>query len=178
MHRPALWTALPTPLRTEGAWVLCCVSPSHLRGLDTRGPGTPRRQRPHVSSPSQVSSLREKGLDPCPAGLLPHLPALASCSVEAWSALPPPGRVRFLSFGTSDPNPSQVLHPEPVSSLKGLLCGEVAWLARGPWGHQGVTPGLSAWRPPAPSCRNVGLRGAAQRQSCSSSLIPSLRRCV
>ena len=71
VHRPALWTALPTPLRTEGAWVLCCVSPSHLRGLDTRGPGTPHRQRPHVSSPSQVSSLREKGLDPCPVACCP-----------------------------------------------------------------------------------------------------------
>lgn len=169
---PCRWLCRHPPRYGRDTHALPCVplSPEGFRhpGAWALGLGRPL-QRP-LWSPSQVSSLQEKGLDPCPT-------CHPACrSLEAQCVLPPPGQVGFLSFRTSDhPPPSRVLHPEPVSSLRGLLGGEVALLARGPQGHQGVTPRLPAWCPPAPSCQNVGLRGAAQSQSCPSSLIPSVR---
>ena len=168
------------PRGMEGTHMLCRVSPSPLRGLDTPVPGPWGWVGPFSGLCGLMSHLSVR----CPPfrrrALTPALPATLACrSLEAQSVLPPPGQVGFLSFRTSDHlPPSHVLHPEPVSSLRGLLGGEVALLARGPRGHQGVTPRLPAWCPPAPSCQNVGLRGAARSQSCSSSLIPSVRLCV
>lgn len=144
---PAVWkghtcsAVSPEGFRHPGAWAL--------------GLGRPLQWPlwPHVSSPSQVSSLPEKGWPTAP-------PATRACrSVEAQSVLPPPGQVGFLSFRTSDRHP-----PQPCSAPRTCeLTQRAPWwggglISSGPSGSPRSHSQIAGLAPSSPELPERGIQ--------------------
>ena len=153
---PCRWLCRHPPRYGRDTHALPCVplSPEGFRhpGAWALGLGRPL-QRP-LWSPSQVSSLQEKGLDPCPT-------CHPACrSLEAQCVLPPPGQVGFLSFRTSDhPLPQLCSAPRTCELTQRAPWWGGGLVSSGPSGSPGSHSQVAGLVPSSPELPERGTQG-------------------